>query len=436
MITWALNLSHDVPSAGHRGVEATQKKLDTFGFLPKSQQHIQRHIKSCMTCIQYKRKYNMKVPDVQMRITTRPWERLNTDLIGPLPRSVDGHIYILTLVDHFTKFLIAVPLRNKSAKVVAKAIFERVIAQYGPMNTIISDQGSEYTSEIWKHLMESWDIYHLTTGAYSAQSNGAAEKCNDSIIQILTTLVADNPKIWSTMLYYATYAYNTAFHSAIKDSPFYLLHLYDPIHPTQYQLFDKQQIDLNNYKETALAMQRAAFTRVKNILDANRQMRESTYKPIKTDLKEGMRCFIYAPPEAGKPRKFQKKYKGPMRLYKILGQNTMLVQRISTGKIYKTSLRNLKIVPEEELTIDQSDTVRKAFISPQDDDLDELVDNYQEIKVHNQQQKLTMPLPGRDMANISSSDDNIINIEQQLSNMPQTKPTRMHLRSDGPVKPT
>ena len=221
MTQWALNLIHDTPTAGHRGLETTQRNLDSFAYMPKSKQLIEKHIKTCLNCIQFKRKYGAKVPSSPMKLPTRPWSRTHCDLIGPLPKSKDGHVYILTLIDAFTRFLIVVPLRNKSANVVAKALFERVISQYGPMNTIISDQGSEYVSQIWKDLVDTWKINHVTTASYSPSSNGCCERVNSSLIQILTSLVTNNIKIWSQMLYYATYAYNTAYHSAIKDTPYF-----------------------------------------------------------------------------------------------------------------------------------------------------------------------------------------------------------------------
>ena len=306
MIQWALNLAHDVPAAGHRGVDSTKKRLESFAFFPKSQQYITEHIKSCMKCIQFKRKFGQKAPLSKLKDTQRPWERTHVDLIGPLPTSSEQHVYVLTIIDAFTRFLIAVPLRNKTSKLVAKALFERVISVFGPMETLVSDQGSEFVSNIWKELMQTWKIKHMTTASYSPQSNGMNEKVNQSVIQILTTLVTDNVRTWSQMLYYATYAYNTAFHAALNDSPFFLLHLHDPPHPTHSINRINQQIDIENYKEVSIAMQQAAYNRIQKFLNKNRNIQEANYKPKKVELKEGMRVFIYVPPVPGSPKKFQK----------------------------------------------------------------------------------------------------------------------------------
>ena len=149
----ALRLSHNVPSAGHGGIATTHTRLNSFAFWPKSMQHVVHHIKNCIICLQFKAKYGPKAPILRMYNTSRPFERIHVDLIGKLLKA-DGFEYILTVIDARTRYLIAVPLRNKCAKTVARALFERVIAQYGPMETIISDCGAEFTASIWQSLME------------------------------------------------------------------------------------------------------------------------------------------------------------------------------------------------------------------------------------------------------------------------------------------
>jgi len=43
---------------------------------------------------------------------------------------------------------VAIPIQNKSAKTVAKAIFEDLILKYGPMKTFITDMVTEYKNSI------------------------------------------------------------------------------------------------------------------------------------------------------------------------------------------------------------------------------------------------------------------------------------------------
>ena len=234
------------------------------------------------------------------------------------------------------------------------------------------------------------------------------------------------------MLYYATYAYNTAYHSAIKDTPYYLMYLNDPIHPT-HENENNTQIDLNNYKQVAIAMQRAAFERVQRHLDHDRPIREANYIPSKTtEITEGSRIFIFTPPLPNQTKKFAIKYKGPMRLHKILGPNTIVVKRLSNQKMYKVHLKNIKIINEQDLSIQDVESIRKAYIDNDDDEL-EIGTPYLEHDTFNpyQGQESAFPIPGPENADSTLSDTT--NILEQLNDIAVTKPTRMKLRSHGPV---
>ena len=72
---------------------------------------------------------------------------------------------------------------------------------------------------------------HITTTSYYPQANGVIEKSNGTVLDILRTLMQDNVSIWDTMLPIATFAYNTAFHRSLQDSPFFLMYLRDPCFP-------------------------------------------------------------------------------------------------------------------------------------------------------------------------------------------------------------
>ena len=378
----ALKLSHDVPSAGHGGVTATQCRLDTFGFWPKSAKDIERHVKTCVICLQFKNRYGPKAPMLRMHGTSRPFERCHIDLVGPLEKSAEGHVYILTIIDARTRYLIAVPIRNKTAKIVAKALFERVISPYGPMETVVSDQGSEFIASIFKVLMEVWKIKHLTTASYSPSSNGLIERANGTLAKILRTLVADKPKQWSQCLYYAVLAYNTAYHRQLGDSPFFLKNMYDfniPVHI--FSPVKENVTDLNEYREKMMTLQRDAFHTVQQHLDATYAREETQHKKFKVPvIKVGMKVYIYSPPKPGKPSKLQKKFRGPFRVLKVLGPSTLLVKGLSSSKVHKVHTNNVKLVEENEIGKSQSRSVRKSFPIPGDDDLSDL----QNVKIHDE----------------------------------------------------
>lgn len=51
------------------------------------------------------------------------WGQVGIDLIGPLPETASGHKYVMTLMDYYTKWAEAAPLKDKTALSVAEALY-------------------------------------------------------------------------------------------------------------------------------------------------------------------------------------------------------------------------------------------------------------------------------------------------------------------------
>ena len=127
-----------------------------------------------------------------------------------------------------TRYLTAEPIKTKTAIEVAKVIFECVVCKQGVPKTLVTDQSKAFVNEILKEIANLSQMKHITTTPYYPQANGVIERSNGTVLNILRTLVQDNVSIWDTMLFIAIFAYNTAFHRSLQDSPFFLMYLRDP----------------------------------------------------------------------------------------------------------------------------------------------------------------------------------------------------------------
>ena len=75
-----------------------------------------------------------------------PMERMAVDLMGPLPKTESGNLYIAVVVDYFTKWAEAFALPNKQSQTVAEVLMTGVICQQGALHRLHSDQGGKFES--------------------------------------------------------------------------------------------------------------------------------------------------------------------------------------------------------------------------------------------------------------------------------------------------
>ena len=80
-------------------------------------------------------------------------ERLGVDVTGPHPASAKGNCYVLTIIDHFTKWVELILMRNQEAPSVVKLLFDRVICKHGCPLQILTDRGTNFESQLFLSLI-------------------------------------------------------------------------------------------------------------------------------------------------------------------------------------------------------------------------------------------------------------------------------------------
>jgi len=73
-------------------------------------------------------------------VVGEPWERIGIDVTGPHPPSARGNVYVLTVIDHFTKWVKMFPMRNQEAATIAKLLVDRVFCVHGCPIQIMTDR--------------------------------------------------------------------------------------------------------------------------------------------------------------------------------------------------------------------------------------------------------------------------------------------------------
>ena len=108
-------------------------------------------------------------------IPTTAFEKISMDIVGPLPETKSGNLYILTIQDNFTKYSLAIPLPNHQAGAIADAFVKKCICIFGSPKGVLTDQGRDFLSSLSKILAKRFRIKQFRTIAFHPQSNGPLE---------------------------------------------------------------------------------------------------------------------------------------------------------------------------------------------------------------------------------------------------------------------
>ena len=113
--------------------------------------------------MQYHRGPPPRLAQLKPMLVGEPFERVSIDITGPHPRSLKGHVFLLTVMNHFTKWAEAVPRRNHTVPTVVRAPMVNVFSRFGVPLQLLSDRGSEFESALFSGLCQWMCICLLYT---------------------------------------------------------------------------------------------------------------------------------------------------------------------------------------------------------------------------------------------------------------------------------
>ncbi|PNF37360.1 hypothetical protein B7P43_G17830 [Cryptotermes secundus] len=215
---------NDCPIGDHQGIQRTIKRIKLYLSWPGIEQDVTKYIKECKTCQVNKETHPTdKLPLNVTDTKVTPWDKVYLDIVGPLPITENGMKYILTCQDNLSKYFIAMPLQNQTAEEVTKAFVRNIILLYGIPTEIVTDQGSNFMSDIFKRVCKLFKIDKICTTAYHPESNGALERTHKTLTNYLRCFCDTKLNNWDEWLPFACFAYNTTPHSVTKFTPYEVL---------------------------------------------------------------------------------------------------------------------------------------------------------------------------------------------------------------------
>ncbi|CAI5989760.1 unnamed protein product [Closterium sp. NIES-65] len=155
-----------------------------------------------------------------------PLDEVHMDLWGPVRTpSLGGAVYVLSLIDNFTRRVWSFPLPNKESAIVAKVLrqcHKDVELECGrKLKAVRSDRGGEFLGEAVKAWKAEFGIKTQLSVADTPQQNGVVERWHRTMAEGIRTLLVDSglpARLWGEALMWVVWVKNRVTHSALPAS--------------------------------------------------------------------------------------------------------------------------------------------------------------------------------------------------------------------------
>ena len=142
-----------------------------FVWWPQIDNDIEMMSKGCLEC-QQSQPVPAKAPLHPWEWPSKPWSRLHVDFAGP----VQGHNMLLILIDAYSKWIEAFPVKSTTSSMVILQCLRSVLAWFGLPDTIMSDNATCFVSAEFEQFRTLNGIRHVTSSPYNLALNGQAER--------------------------------------------------------------------------------------------------------------------------------------------------------------------------------------------------------------------------------------------------------------------
>ena len=223
---------------GHPGKDRTFSLMLSRFYWPKMYSDVQDYVSSCGRCIRFKTPPQRE--ELKPILAKAPWELIHVDFLSlevPVtgPNQVAMPKDVLIVTDHFTRFARAFVTPNQKARTVAEVLWNQFFMVYGIPQSILSDRGQNFESNLFKNLLKVAGIKKLRTTPYRPQTNGACERFNRTLISLIGTMELEDKKNWIEKLNTLTHLYNCTRSSMTGHSPYKLVFGREPILPVDLE---------------------------------------------------------------------------------------------------------------------------------------------------------------------------------------------------------
>ena len=337
----------------HPGITKMIQECRSKYYYPGLAKRIRQWVMQCEDCIKYKRISNSQIRPKMINNTEHvlgPEDILEIDILPNLPNSA-GYQNIVTMIDVFSRYLFPYPTQNVTAKTIGRCIVD-VMTRHAYLPTLIlSDKGSQFTSEVVAEIMQILEIQISHASTKHAQTIGILEKTHASIKTALKISTVERRSMWHKYVQIAVMNYNTTYHETLGCEPSTVFHGRIPYNVLDLKLGIKPKWKTTPNSDIAEQLQKqideVRATPKDNIMLSYLKYKKCyDRKASAAPLKLNDYCYILNPKADNQSTKFAFQdciWTGPYIVIKVLLNNNYTIRKIGTR--YTQTLHRIRIRP-------------------------------------------------------------------------------------------
>ena len=176
---------------GHQGIQRCRLRARSSVWWPGISKQINDFVSQCPKCCRDALQQRESL--ITSTLPDYPWQRAATDLF-----ELKGVTY-LVLMDYFSRFPEVTQLKSTTSSSVINAL-KTFFARYGIPETLVSDNGPQYSSTEFAEFATAYGFAHTTSSPHYPQSNGLAERT----VRTVKKLLKESPDQCLALLAYRT----------------------------------------------------------------------------------------------------------------------------------------------------------------------------------------------------------------------------------------
>ncbi|KAJ8971360.1 hypothetical protein NQ314_000741 [Rhamnusium bicolor] len=211
---------HESRLAGHPGRDETQRAIQRLYHWPGMNKDIKTYVRTCLVCASEKRGAPQGAAPQRPHVPEQPWKTISLDVLGPYPETKEKNRFVMVATDLFTKWVEAKPTQKSTIRSMIQFLEEEVFHRWGFPEQIITDNGPQFRSNVWRQYLTRQHLNHFTAPIYHQRANPVERRVQE-LKKVLRT--KEPRERWDQHLSEALYNLRTRTNAATGTSPSELL---------------------------------------------------------------------------------------------------------------------------------------------------------------------------------------------------------------------